>query len=334
MKKLSVIVPVYNVEKYINRCITSLVNQTYTNLEIILVNDGSTDNSGLICETYAKKDKRIKVLNQKNSGQSSARNNGLSVATGDLLGFVDSDDWIAINMYETLIENLEQLNCDISACQRINVKNEKEAFNAKKTNNVSTFERDEIIDVFLTRDMLAVYDKVYRKDIFENIIFPVDKIHEDICLTYLLMTKAKRISISDMEGYCYYSADGSTTRSPLKIKDFNMIDEWNKILENFTCENLSLVRKVNVRLYVSYFNLINKYVMFGAENIETEKKIKSNIDGWRKTLKDNKEVIINSEYVNASTSKQIKVLCVSYNTFKVTKKIYIYLVAKYVVSLN
>ena len=103
---ISIIVPVYNVEKYLEKCIDSILNQSYQNLEIILIDDGSTDNSGSICDEYKKKDQRVQVIHQKNQGQSSARNAGLNIAKGSYIGFVDSDDWIEQNMYEKLYKNI------------------------------------------------------------------------------------------------------------------------------------------------------------------------------------------------------------------------------------
>ena len=113
---LSVIIPVYKVEKYLRRCLDSIVNQTYKNLEIILVDDGSPDNSGKICDEYAQNDKRIKVIHQKNKGQGAARNTGIIAANGELITFVDSDDWIENNTYEIMVSKLLQYELDIIKC--------------------------------------------------------------------------------------------------------------------------------------------------------------------------------------------------------------------------
>ena len=115
--KISVIVPVYKVESYLEQCISSIIKQTYKNLEIILVNDGSPDNCGKLCDIYAKKDSRIKVIHKKNGGLSDARNVALDIATGDYIGFVDSDDWININMYEVLINEAKNEDADIVECK-------------------------------------------------------------------------------------------------------------------------------------------------------------------------------------------------------------------------
>ena len=116
MSLISVIVPIYNVEKYLDRCVDSIINQTYKNLEIILVDDGSPDNCLAICDSWAEKDRRIKVIHKENGGVSSARNSALDIASGDYIGFVDSDDWIEPDMYEILIKNAKKYDADISRC--------------------------------------------------------------------------------------------------------------------------------------------------------------------------------------------------------------------------
>ncbi len=114
--KISIVVPIYNAEKYLDRCIQSILNQSYKDLEIILIDDGSTDSSNKICNNYQKRDNRIKFISQKNEGVSAARNRGISEATGEFIGFVDSDDYIQPNMYETLYGLINKYNCDISIC--------------------------------------------------------------------------------------------------------------------------------------------------------------------------------------------------------------------------
>ena len=116
--KISIIVPIYNVEKYLPKCIDSIINQTLENIEIILVNDGSTDSCAEIIESYANKDNRIKVIHKKNGGQSSARNMGLDIAKGEYIGFVDSDDWLHYDMYENMYKSIKKVNSDLCVCGR------------------------------------------------------------------------------------------------------------------------------------------------------------------------------------------------------------------------
>ncbi len=134
MPKVSIIIPVYNVEKYLQRCLDSVVNQTLKDIEIICVNDGSTDNSAIILEEFSKKDERIKIVNQKNGGLSRARNTGLEHSNGDYIGFLDSDDWIDLDYYEKLHDAAERNNCDIAFADfiRKNEKNHKVRLGLKK----------------------------------------------------------------------------------------------------------------------------------------------------------------------------------------------------------
>ncbi|MCF0156053.1 MAG: glycosyltransferase, partial [Veillonella sp.] len=125
MSKISVIVPIYNVEPYIHQCVDSIINQTYKDLEIILVDDGSPDNCGKICDEYAAKDDRVKVIHRPNGGLSAARNSGLDVATGEYIAFVDSDDYIACNMYSDMMEFMLKHKLDIVVCSSYRVKNSK-----------------------------------------------------------------------------------------------------------------------------------------------------------------------------------------------------------------
>ena len=141
---ISIIVPVYNVENYLRKCVDSIINQSYKNLEIILVDDGSTDSSGKICDEYSLKDSRIKVIHKKNGGLSDARNAGMEIASGDFWGFVDSDDYIDSDMYSVLLENLLGAEADLSACGRIFTYDGKEIPEYSENNPVTLSGREAV----------------------------------------------------------------------------------------------------------------------------------------------------------------------------------------------
>lgn len=188
MKKIiTVIVPIYNVSKYLRKCLDSIIAQTYTALEIILVDDGSPDDCGEICDEYAAKDTRIKVIHKENGGLSSARNAGLDAATGCYIGFVDSDDWIEPSMYEEMVDTLEKEQCDMIECG-VNLADEK---GLKKINSCK-------VEVLTGREALlrhmdkyrsyplpipAVWSKLYKSDFWSTNRFPEGEIHEDYLLT-------------------------------------------------------------------------------------------------------------------------------------------------------
>lgn len=194
---ISVIVPIYKVEKYLNQCVQSLINQTYKQLEIILVDDGSPDKCGEICDKWAIKDNRIKVLHKENGGLSDARNVGLSIATGEFIAFVDSDDWVEAEMYETMINILLEEKADFCACGIVDTYQTKEVFHVfpfysgKSEEFLLKIYKDNIFPV-------SACNKLFRKECWNEIRFPVGKLCEDAFTTYLLLDQAKRVvQISD-----------------------------------------------------------------------------------------------------------------------------------------
>ena len=214
---VSVIVPVYNVEKYLKRCIDSILMQTYRNLEIILVDDGSTDNSGSICDQYGLIDSRIKVIHKINGGLSDARITGISNATGDFYSFIDSDDWIESNMIEVMIKNIIDTNSDIAIARRFRTFEN----GTKYLEHYQTYPKEKVFNSttglkylmsFCGFDM-SVCDKIFKKDLFKDIEFPFGKTCEDSFVTYRLFAKANKIIYIDEGMYNYFYRTNSITRS-------------------------------------------------------------------------------------------------------------------------
>lgn len=236
---ISVIVPVYNVEKYLNKCVDSIIHQTFTNLEIILVDDGSTDKSGLFCENYAALDQRIKVIHKTNGGLSDARNKGIEKATGEFITFIDSDDFIELDMIEYLYRLLCQAEADISVCQRNEI---EEGSNSTQAHLVV---KDETI-VGNENCMKAFFEcpgidtiacgKLYRKELFNTIRYPEGKYHEDVFTTYLLIAKCHCVVIGSQHKYNYLLRKNSISRSSFQLKHLDAI-EANKIRSAFIQKN-------------------------------------------------------------------------------------------------
>lgn len=218
MKKLSVIIPVYNVEKFLHRCVDSVLNQTYKNLEVILVDDGSPDNSGKICDEYAKSDSRVVVVHQKNGGLSAARNAGMDIATGYYVAFLDSDDYISCDMYSEMIEKLEDNNLDIISCNVYVVKGKKLIGNAGN-NQTDIFDHDEIIVKALLDFDVAATNKVYRKHVIENVRFPNGRKFEDTATVYLFFNNANKVGHINKSYYYYYRNPNSITQTSFNAKD-------------------------------------------------------------------------------------------------------------------
>ena len=211
MELISVIVPVYNVEKYLPRCIDSILKQTYKNIEILLIDDGSTDMSPLICDRYASKFKNISVYHKKNGGISSARNYGLDRISkkSNYIAFVDSDDFINPKMYEILYDNLTEYNCDIPVCNFSKVYDENCVENI--SNNITTVTMKEYMnsyfdDFFRTN---VVWNKLYKVGRVKDIRFKEGKIYEDIFYSPQVICKANKIVINESNLYYYYQRQGS-----------------------------------------------------------------------------------------------------------------------------
>lgn len=215
---ISVIVPIYNVEKYLNKCIESIVNQTYKNLEILLVDDGSSDNCPKICDDWAKKDERIKVIHKENGGVSSARNAGLDAAAGEYIGFVDSDDYIDSDMFEFLITDSKQNDTEISCCTFRYV-NEEDNIVEKTTkpfiSDTAYFTPNEMCRLFYegNDDFVQLWNKVYKRRLFDNLRFPEGRVFEDWDLAPMLYFESKKSSYIPVEKYNYFLSEGSISRT-------------------------------------------------------------------------------------------------------------------------
>ncbi len=208
MKPLvSIIIPVYQVEKYLDRCVASVVNQTYTNLEIILVDDGSLDNCPAICDAWKERDPRIKVIHQQNGGLSVARNEGLKIATGEFIGFVDSDDWIEPEMVEILLSNMQATEADIAVCDYLRESEDSpETIQQPESPAVTRYTAEEALRLLLSDKhylRTIVWNKLYRRHLLENIFFPEGKIYEDNIWTPQIIGRSKLIITIDLPLYHY-----------------------------------------------------------------------------------------------------------------------------------
>lgn len=202
-EKISVIVPIYNVEPYLRRCLDSLVGQTHQNLEIILVDDGSPDGCGAICDEYAAKDERIIVIHKANGGVSSARNAGLEQATGDWIGWVDPDDWIQADMFEYLLKNAKKYNADIAVCGLCKVYSDhQERFAVEE---VTQLDNVQGMETLLENDLLQSYccDKLWRRELWQGIVFPLGKTFEDMCMVPLAFQRARKTVLLPEAKYFY-----------------------------------------------------------------------------------------------------------------------------------
>lgn len=233
---ISVIVPVYNVEAWLPRCVDSILSQTYEKLEILLVDDGSTDDSGAICEEYAKKDTRIQVIHKENGGLSSARNAGLDRASGEYIGFVDSDDWIEPEMYGEMFSLMQKSDAQIVCAGRYDV----DGGTGEKTVGLCPKRQEQVTGEELAGRIFlwdhcdsSACDKLYRRVLFDGIRYPQGKTCEDIPVTYRLALKAHRAVLCNKPFYNYYHRSGSISKGAgITEKTFHYSQHTAVILED------------------------------------------------------------------------------------------------------
>ena len=230
---ISVIVPVYNVEKYLSRCMESILKQTYTNMEIILINDGSTDCSGEICKYYGELDARIRVINKENGGLSSARNTGLNSARGQYVAFVDSDDYISENFIEEMIHILRTENVDIVQCKMAMGNEENYEFPNGACSSIVYSNIEYLRNMYSIEAFDGSPFKVYRKDVFKNIRFPEGRCCEDVATTYRLVYAAKRVALYPKQLYYYYQSSDSIMRGKYKLDKANKLLSFEERLDFF-----------------------------------------------------------------------------------------------------
>lgn len=281
---ISVIVSIYNVEKYLKRCLDSIINQTYKNLEIILVDDGSTDTSGMICDEYQKIDKRIKVYHKKNGGLSSARNYGINKAHGIYIGFVDSDDCINKKMYEILLDNMNKTNSDISIGSVFSFENDNELNRVYNDKCVTRyFDGNEKFRNLLEEknfDSILVSNKLYKKKLFDKVLFPMGKIHEDAFIMHHLFDEANRIVYTTEYLFYYFIRDNSLSHS-YNLKRLDEIDAVRDRLKFFKQKRFVDTNYYEMALrsyvgylikhywYLNYYNKNNRYKKY-IKNVKNE----------------------------------------------------------------
>ena len=224
--KISVVVPIYNVEKFLPACVDSILAQTYQNLEVILVDDGSPDGCPAICDEYAKKDSRIKVIHKPNGGLSDARNAGIDIATGKYIAFVDSDDCCVPTMYEKLHNIIEKEKADIAICGFSRIDEDGKAISGGWSRQFGVFGNENSADPLFTSKnvgIIVAWNKLYNRNIFENIRYPKGMIHEDEYVIYDILSVANKVVIFPDQLYLYRQRNNSIVKSRPSRKMFDAI---------------------------------------------------------------------------------------------------------------
>lgn len=276
--KVSIIVPVYNVEKYIDKCINSILNQTFEDFELILVDDGSTDKSGEICDKYKKQDKRIKVIHKTNGGLSDARNVGIDNSLGEFITFIDSDDYVDEDIIEFLYDNLKKHHCDISICNAREIYTDYVVYQTKEDIEMVVSGK-EAVRYELESKVLPGYSvaKLYEKNkIFKDIRFPIGKLYEDAFIIVKALDLGERVYISTKAKYNYIRRDGSITVSSFKTKDLNCIEAHQANYEYIMCKYPEFEKQGFFRVIWSKLFILDKILISPEKDSEiAEKLIKS-----------------------------------------------------------
>lgn len=263
--KISIIVPVFNAEKYLKRCLDSLVHQSIKDIEIICINDGSTDSSSDILKEFAKSDSRISLIDQDNQGQSNARNAGLNKAHGKYIGFVDSDDWVDLDFFEKLYNAAEKYNCDIAAGGIIRLHKFNKKFHLKFDKEVVTENTDEKFEICDVPELSYVWNKIYKKELFtsNNLHFEPGIFYEDVIITPQLLYYSKKLVTVMNTYYYYWRSSNSTVTNRSEKANNDSIYAHQKAKEFITSHNIDIS---------SHEPITKRYKLFGITILKIRKK--------------------------------------------------------------
>jgi len=288
---ISIVVPVYNCHDYLEKCLDSLIHQTYQNLEIVLVDDGSKDDSGAICDRYAIKDKRIKVIHQENGGVAIARNVGVKNTSGKYIGFVDSDDFIELNMYESLYQSLTHNQADIACCGRIDEPMNRKVF---QLDEPIVYDKQQAMESFLLTKTIggSFCEKLYRRELLEDINFITEYIPDDFITLYSIFKKANKISHTGLASYHYLYRTSSVSHSKFNPKYVGLTIYSKQILNDVQESFPSLVDEAQ---YLFFHKTI-----YGAKLAIKDSGKKQDLQTFVKEIKENYTEIQKNKYLERS----------------------------------
>lgn len=288
---ISIVVPIYKVEKYLSRCVDSILNQTYCNIEIILVDDGSPDQCGVICDKYQKRDKRIKVIHKKNGGLSDARNIGIKIAQGEYITCIDSDDFVSPFFLENLWTAIQKSKCEIATSWFIDYYEGDKIPEIQKLDikDIQVLDREKFYQRLLYQDGVEVsaWGKLYKANLFQGVEYPVGKLYEDIPTTYLLVEKTDKIAVIPNIDYFYFQRKTSIAQATFSIRKMDAIRHMDDF-KNFISINYPLLKKA---AECRYFSTVCN-IFFQIQSPEFEKQRK---ELWNEIKKYRYSVLTNME---------------------------------------
>ena len=292
---VSIIVPVYNAEDYLHQCIDSILGQTYRNIEVILVDDGSTDNSGDICREYANVDSRIIVLSQKNAGAAAARNKGIDIARGEYIGFVDSDDYIDSDMYEILVDAIQENNADVAQILSRRVTNDgavvnQELIDRTENNPPVIYHSEGAIEHYLTGNH-SLWCHIYMATLFNNLYIPEGMSGEDLAVVIPLYDRCNRVVKVNKYKYNYRLNLNSVTHSGLTQRAINLFYEYEKQLHKYS--NRHVYKEILIfTLSKSLAGILNAMLLEGDDGFD------NNETYFKNKLKKYYSLFCNNKYIS------------------------------------
>lgn len=293
---ISVIIPVYDVEIYLPKCVESVLRQTYPNLEIILVDDGSPDNSGQICDAFAERDPRVRVIHQKNGGLSKARNAGLDAASGEYITFLDSDDWITEDAYEHLLSLIRKYGVKLVSGGNINVdsKTGEQTLGIcpKKEEKISA---EEMVGRMFMWDGCdsSVCDKLFHRSMLENFRFPEGKVCEDVAVTYKIILQTDSVVMTEKPFYYYLHRADSITTAAFSEKTFHFSEHTSVIYPYIRDNHPSIEAQAR---YMRVRSLTHVLLLLDSGSAETRQKYLAQYRAIHRQLKEHTSFILKSAY--------------------------------------
>lgn len=260
---VSVIIPVYNTEKYLKKCVDSVLSQTYTNIEVFLIDDGSTDSSGIICDKYAEQDSRVRVIHKKNGGQGTARNIALDMCSGSYISFVDSDDSIKADMLEKLVSKLQRENADLVICGSL-IDNGIRLTKHPKKCKEKIYSTEELMKDYVCTDWIFTgpCNKLYKYELFNDIRFPEFRAHEDAFIMHHILGQCKKAVFIEKYLYIQYLRQNSTERSKFSQDKLTLLDCADD-LSSYYQKNFPMLYK-----YVAY-KKVNEIAVIMADILKS-----------------------------------------------------------------
>ena len=312
---ISIIVPVYNVEKDLKNCIESIIGQTYKNLEIILVDDESTDNCPQICDEYAKKDPRIKVVHQKNAGSSAARNAGLTLASGEYIGFVDSDDIISNTMYEILLNFALQYQVDVVSCLHTNIKEllYQNSYNTLKNNDWKIFTTN-ILNHYTACGYNSVWRRLYKRSVIKDIQFVVGVIDEDMLFSFQVMKNCHSLLVVNKYLYYWNQTTISISRSSVR----NLHSSIEEIYEKYhqIQPNSIIAHNLLLRVIQFQYRTITRACLYGIAKECSKQEYKDVEKAFIRNIRTNLLDILKSHLFRPIDKVQIIIMFIHLPSYK------------------